>query len=253
MRRDAGVVKQFHTIKKLVDEATEVVNCGDAGQEGEVIQRWVLLEAKCRKPVKRLWISSLTEEAIRQGFATTCARASEFDKLYQAGKSRAVGDWLLGLNATRLFTLKYTTYQDKQLLSIGRVQTPTLALLVARHHEIQHFKPAPYWVLRTEYRGTLFAHVAPPKQAKAAEDAPDEQERLRALGYFVTEQEATEALEAVRPAPLVITDVEIKKGRESPPRLLRFDLAAGAVQQPAGAVGRGHAENRAGPVRERKP
>ncbi len=227
MRRDEGVVKQFHTIKKLVDGATEVINCGDAGQEGEVIQRWVLMEAQCRKPVKRLWISSLTEEAIRQGF-NNLRDGKEFDKLYQAGKSRAVGDWLLGLNATRLFTLKYTTYQDKQLLSIGRVQTPTLALLVARHHEIQNFRPAPYWVLRTEYRGTMFAHIAPPKQAKAADDAPDEQERLRALGYFVTEAEAQAALEAVRPAPLLITDVEIKKGRESPPRL--FDLTSLQVQ-----------------------
>ncbi|MFD1466971.1 DNA topoisomerase 3 [Hymenobacter caeli] len=227
MRRDEGVVKQFHTIKRLIDEATEVINCGDAGQEGEVIQRWVLMEAKCRKPVKRLWISSLTEEAIRQGF-NNLRDGKEFDKLYQAGKSRAVGDWLLGLNATRLFTLKYTTYQDKQLLSIGRVQTPTLALLVARHHEIQNFKPEPYWVLRTEYRGTMFAHIAPPKQAKAAEDAPDEKERLKALGYFVTEKEANEALEAVRPAPLTITDVEIKKGRESPPRL--FDLTSLQVQ-----------------------
>ncbi|MBF9144177.1 type IA DNA topoisomerase [Hymenobacter properus] len=227
MRRDEGVVKQFHTIKKLVDEATEVINCGDAGQEGEVIQRWVLQEAKCRKPVKRLWISSLTEEAIRQGFANL-RDAKEFDSLYQAGKSRAVGDWLLGLNATRLFTLKYTTYQDKQLLSIGRVQTPTLALLVERWHEIQNFKPEPYWVLKTEYRGTLFSHMAAPDKAKDADAAPDTKSRLRALGYFVTEEEARAALEAVRPAPLRVTDVEIKKGRESPPRL--FDLTSLQVQ-----------------------
>ena len=227
MRRDEGVVKQFHTIKRLVDEATEVINCGDAGQEGEVIQRWVLMEAKCRKPVKRLWISSLTEEAIRQGFQNL-REAKEFDSLYQAGKSRAVGDWLLGLNATRLFTLKYTTYQDKQLLSIGRVQTPTLALLVERWHEIQNFRPEPYWVLRTEYRGTMFSHVAAPEQAKDADAAPDTKARLRALGYFVTEEEAKAALEQVRPAPLVVTDVEIKKGRESPPRL--FDLTALQVQ-----------------------
>jgi DNA topoisomerase-3 len=227
MRRDEGVVKQFHTIKKLVDEAEEVINCGDAGQEGEVIQRWVLMEAKCRKPVKRLWISSLTEEAIRQGFANL-RDSKEFDSLYQAGKSRAVGDWLLGLNATRLFTLKYTTFQDKQLLSIGRVQTPTLALLVDRYHEIRNFKPEPYWVLRTEYRGTMFSHVAPPKQAKAADDEPDEKARLKALGYFVSEAEANEALEAVRPAPLVITNIEIKKGREAPPRL--FDLTSLQVQ-----------------------
>ena len=227
MRRDAGVVKQFNTIKELVAGATEVINCGDAGQEGELIQRWVLMEAKCRKPVKRLWISSLTEEAIRQGFQNL-KEGKEFDNLYQAGKSRAVGDWLLGLNATRLFTLKYTTFQDKQLLSIGRVQTPTLALLVARHHEIRNFKPEPYWVLRTEYRGTMFSHMAPPKAAKAADDAPDEQERLKALGFFVTEAEAQAALEAVRPVPLTVTDVEIKKGRETPPRL--FDLTSLQVQ-----------------------
>ena len=227
MRRDEGVVKQFQTIKRLVDEATEVINCGDAGQEGEVIQRWVLMEAKCRKPVKRLWISSLTEEAIRQGFQNL-REAKEFDSLYQAGKSRAVGDWLLGLNATRLFTLKYTTYQDKQLLSIGRVQTPTLALLVERWHEIQHFRPEPYWVLRTEYRGTMFSHMAAPDQAKDADAAPDTKTRLRALGYFVTEEEARAALEQVRPAPLRVTDVEIKKGRESPPRL--FDLTSLQVQ-----------------------
>jgi len=227
MRRDEGVVKQFQTIKRLVDEATEVINCGDAGQEGEVIQRWVLMEAKCRKPVKRLWISSLTEEAIRQGFQNLRA-AKEFDSLYQAGKSRAVGDWLLGLNATRLFTLKYTTYQDKQLLSIGRVQTPTLALLVERWHEIQNFRPEPYWVLKTEYRGTMFSHMAPPDQAKDADAAPETKSRLRALGYFVTEAEARAALEQVRPAPLRVTDVEIKKGRESPPRL--FDLTSLQVQ-----------------------
>ena len=227
MRRDEGVVKQFNTIKKLVSEATEVINCGDAGQEGEVIQRWVLMEAKCRKPVKRLWISSLTEEAIRQGFANL-REAKEFDSLYQAGKSRAVGDWLLGLNATRLFTLKYTTYQDKQLLSIGRVQTPTLALLVERWHEIQNFRPEPYWVLKTEYRGTLFSHMAAPDKAKDADAAPDNKARLRALGYFVTEKEAQAALKQVRPAPLRVTDVEIKKGRESPPRL--FDLTSLQVQ-----------------------
>jgi len=227
MRRDDGVVKQFNTIKRLLDAATEVINCGDAGQEGEVIQRWVIHEAKCRKPVKRLWISSLTEEAIRQGFQNL-RDGKEFDSLYQAGRSRAVGDWLLGLNATRLFTLKYTTYQDKQLLSIGRVQTPTLALLVARHHEIANFKPEPYWVLKTQYRDTTFTRINTEAEQKEAQDAPDEQSRLRALGYFVKEDEANKALEAVRPAPLTVTNVEIKKGRESPPRL--FDLTALQVQ-----------------------
>jgi DNA topoisomerase-3 len=227
MRRDDGVVKQFNTIKKLLDAATEVINCGDAGQEGEVIQRWVIHEAKCRKPVKRLWISSLTEEAIRQGFQNL-RDGKEFDSLYQAGRSRAVGDWLLGLNATRLFTLKYTTYQDKQLLSIGRVQTPTLALLVDRHHEIANFKPEPYWVLKTQYRDTTFTRINTEAEQKQAQDAPDEQSRLRALGYFVKEDEAKKALEAVQPVPLTVTNVEIKKGRESPPRL--FDLTALQVQ-----------------------
>lgn len=227
MRRDDGVVKQFNTIKRLLDAATEVINCGDAGQEGEVIQRWVIHEAKCRKPVKRLWISSLTEEAIRQGF-NNLRDGKEFDSLYQAGRSRAVGDWLLGLNATRLFTLKYTSYQDKQLLSIGRVQTPTLALLVDRHHEIANFRPEPYWVLKTQYRDTTFTRINTEAEQKEAQDAPDEQARLRALGYFVKEDEAKAALETVRPAPLTVTNVEIKKGRESPPRL--FDLTSLQVQ-----------------------
>ena len=227
MRRDDGVVRQFNTIKRLLDAATEVINCGDAGQEGEVIQRWVLHEARCRKPVKRLWISSLTEEAIRQGFQQL-REGKEFDSLYQAGRSRAVGDWLLGLNATRLFTLKYTTYQDKQLLSIGRVQTPTLALLVERYHEIRNFKPEPYWVLKTEYRGTTFTRINTEAEQKEAQDAPDEQSRLRALGFFVKEDEAKAALEMVRPVPLQVTSVEIKKGREAPPRL--FDLTSLQVQ-----------------------
>ena len=227
MRRDAGVVKQFNTIKGLLDRATEVINCGDAGQEGEVIQRWVLAEAKCRKPLKRLWISSLTEEAIRQGFANL-RDGKEFEKLYQAGKSRAVGDWLLGLNATRLFTLKYTTFQQKQILSIGRVQTPTLALLVDRYHEIRSFRPEPYWVLKTEYRGTLFSRVAPPDKLQEAEEAADTKSRLRAMGFFLSQDEANQVLEQVRAVPLTVTNVDIKKAREAPPRL--FDLTALQVQ-----------------------
>ena len=227
MRRDAGVVKQFNTIKELLDKATEVINCGDAGQEGEVIQRWVLAEAKCRKPLKRLWISSLTEEAIRAGFANL-RDGKEFERLYQAGKSRAVGDWLLGLNATRLFTLKYTTFQQKQILSIGRVQTPTLALLVDRYHEIQNFRPEPYWVLRTEYRGTMFSRVAPPDKLKEAEEAADTRSRLRAMGFFLSQEEANTVLAEVKAAPLTVTNVEIKKAREAPPRL--FDLTSLQVQ-----------------------
>ncbi|MBF9254199.1 DNA topoisomerase 3 [Pontibacter sp. 172403-2] len=198
--QNKGVEQQFRIIKKLLAEADEVINCGDAGQEGEVIQRWVLTEAKYRKPFKRLWISSLTEEAIRQGFAQL-REGSEFDSLYQAGKSRAIGDWLLGLNATRLFTLKYG--QGRQTLSIGRVQTPTLAMLVNRHHEIANFVPQPYWELKTIYRDTTFASTN---------------------GRFQKEEEAQQILGAIQQAELTITDVETKKGTESPPRL--FDLTS---------------------------
>ncbi len=226
LMQDEGVKKQFNTIKRLLAEADEVINCGDAGQEGEVIQRWVLTEAKYRKPFKRLWISSLTEEAIRQGFQNL-RDGKEFDRLYLAGKSRAIGDWLLGLNATRLFTLKYAQGRG-QVLSLGRVQTPTLALLVDRYHEIQNFKPEPYWVLRTEYRGTMFSHVAPPKKGKAEDDEPDEKARLKARGYFVSQEEADAAMAAVKDAPLTITGVEIKKALESPPAL--FDLTSLQVQ-----------------------
>ncbi|WP_162051876.1 type IA DNA topoisomerase [Pontibacter pamirensis] len=201
LMKDSGVQKQFNIIKKLLEKADEVINCGDAGQEGEVIQRWVLTEANYRKPFKRLWISSLTEDAIRQGFAKL-REGSEFDSLYQAGKSRAIGDWLLGLNATRLFTLKYAN-GSRQTLSIGRVQTPTLAMLVNRHHEIANFVPQPYWELKTVYRDTTFSSTN---------------------GRFQKEEEAQKILDAIRQAELTITDVEIKKGTESPPKL--FDLTS---------------------------
>lgn len=200
LMKDSGVQKQFKIIKQLLDNADEVINCGDAGQEGEVIQRWVLTEAKYRKPFKRLWISSLTEEAIRQGFARL-REGSEFDSLYQAGKSRAIGDWLLGLNATRLFTLKYA--QGRQTLSIGRVQTPTLAMLVNRHHEIANFVPQPFWELKTIYRETTFSSTN---------------------GRFQKEEDAQKIMEAIKQAELTITDVETKKGTESPPKL--FDLTS---------------------------
>jgi DNA topoisomerase-3 len=198
--KNKGVEQQFNVIKKLLEKAEEVINCGDAGQEGEVIQRWVLTEANYRKPFKRLWISSLTEDAIRQGFAKL-REGSEFDSLYQAGKSRAIGDWLLGLNATRLFTLKYAN--GKQMLSVGRVQTPTLAMLVNRHHEIANFVPQPYWELKTIYRDTTFSSTN---------------------GRFQKEEEAQKIMDAIRQEELTITDVEIKKGTESPPRL--FDLTS---------------------------
>ena len=201
LMQDSGVQKQFKIIKQLLDNAEEVINCGDAGQEGEVIQRWVLTEAKYRKPFKRLWKSSLTEEAIRQGFAKL-REGSEFDSLYQAGKSRAIGDWLLGLNATRLFTLKYAN-GSRQTLSIGRVQTPTLAMLVNRHHEIANFVPQPFWELKTVYRDVTFASTN---------------------GRFQKEEDAQKIMEAIKQAELTITDVETKKGTEAPRNL--FDLTS---------------------------
>ena len=149
-----GVKKQFAIIEKLISTAEEVINCGDAGQEGELIQRWVMSKAKCTAPVKRLWISSLTEEAIREGF-TKLQPGEKYDHLYAAGSARAIGDWLLGMNATRLYTLKYG--QNKQILSIGRVQTPTLALIVNRQKEIDAFRPEPYFEIKTIYRETTFS------------------------------------------------------------------------------------------------
>ena len=204
LMQDKGVQKQFKIIKSLLQGATEVINCGDAGQEGEVIQRWVLTEAKYRRPFKRLWISSLTEEAIRQGFSRL-REGAEFDLLYQAGKSRAIGDWLLGMNATRLFTLKYA--QGRQLLSLGRVQTPTLAMIVNRFLEIQNFKAEPYWELKTLYREAIFSSIT---------------------GKFISEEKATAVLEAIKGHLLTITDIEVKKGVESPPRL--FDLTSLQVE-----------------------
>ncbi|WP_207431259.1 type IA DNA topoisomerase [Sabulibacter ruber] len=199
-----GVEQQFKVIQKLLETAEEVINCGDAGQEGEVIQRWVLHQAKYRKPFKRLWISSLTEEAIRQGFAQL-REGKEFDQLYQAGKSRAIGDWLLGINATRLFTLKYA--QGRQLLSLGRVQTPTLAMIVHRHLEIQNFKPEPFWELKTVYREVTFSSTS---------------------GRFKDEAKALAILEQIKPAEFQIKDVETKRGTESAPRL--FDLTSLQVE-----------------------
>jgi DNA topoisomerase-3 len=192
--------KQFQVIKKLVKDATEVINCGDAGQEGELIQRWVLRQARNRKPVKRLWIASLTEEAIRDGFRQL-RDASEFDSLYQAGQSRAIGDWLLGLNATRAYTLRFS--QGKQVLSIGRVQTPTLAMLVQREKEIRNFNPETYWELHTTYREVRF---------KAD------------LERFFKKEDGAQALAAVQGHPFRILSVNKKKGKERPPQL--FDLTS---------------------------
>ena len=195
-----GVKKQFGIIKKLLKEANVVINCGDAGQEGELIQRWVLQMAKYRGKVLRLWISSLTPEAIKDGFQNL-KDASQFDNLFHAGRSRAIGDWLLGMNATRLYTLKYGGY--KQLLSIGRVQTPTLAMLVERHLEIENFVPKPFWELHTTYREVSFSCE---------------------LGKFEKKEAGEGVLQQVEGKPFVILSFTKKKGKEYPPKL--FDLTS---------------------------
>ena len=204
LKSNKGVKKQFQTIKKLVDTCEEVINCGDAGQEGELIQRWVLHKAQCKKPVKRLWISSLTEEAIKDGFRNL-RPAEEFDTLYHAGSSRAIGDWLLGINATRLYTMKFGKY--KQLLSVGRVQTPTLAMIVERQKAIESFKPEPFWELKTNYREVLFSY---------------------AKGRFQEKEKCEQILGEISDQPLTIDTVNIKKGKETPPKL--FDLTSLQVE-----------------------
>lgn len=197
---DKGVKKQFSVIKELFDKASLVINCGDAGQEGELIQRWVIKQAEYKGPVQRLWISSLTSEAIKEGFKKL-KPASDFDNLYYAGSSRAIGDWLLGMNATRLYTLKYGGY--KQVLSIGRVQTPTLAMLVNRHNEIENFQPKPYWELQTEYRDTVFNNTE---------------------GKFFTKEDGEKLLNKVSGKDLFISGIEKKDGKEYAPKL--FDLTS---------------------------
>lgn len=201
---DDGIKKQFKVIETLIASADEVINCGDAGQEGELIQRWVYQKARCTKPVKRLWISSLTDESIKEGFGTL-QDASSFDNLYFAGLSRAIGDWILGMNATRLYTLKYA--QSRNVLSIGRVQTPTLALIVARQREIENFVPEDYWEIKTKYRDTIFNSTK---------------------GKFKTESTASELVENIKQFPLTVTSVTKKKGKEAPLRL--FDLTSLQVE-----------------------
>lgn len=204
LKDDEGVKRQFHVIETLIASADEIINCGDAGQEGELIQRWVYQKARCNKPVKRLWISSLTDDSIREGFQHLQPSA-DFDNLYMAGLNRAVGDWLLGMNATRLYTLKYA--QSRNVLSIGRVQTPTLALIVARHREIENFVPEDFWEIKTIYRGVTFNSTR---------------------GRFKTEGEASLIVENIKSLPLTVTSVEIKRGKEAPPRL--FDLTSLQVE-----------------------
>ncbi len=201
---DKGIEKQFAIIEKLMSEAEAVINCGDAGQEGELIQRWVMQKAGCKCPVYRLWISSLTEESIREGFASL-KRQEEFNTLYEAGLSRAIGDWLLGINATRLYTIKYG--QSRQVLSIGRVQTPTLALIVNRQLEIDNFVSQPYWELKTIYRDTVFSVTK---------------------GRFSTVEEGEVFLQQVQGVPFEVVDIAKKQGKESPPRL--FDLTSLQVE-----------------------
>jgi DNA topoisomerase-3 len=199
-----GIERQFKVIETLVAQAEMIINCGDAGQEGELIQRWVLQKAGCKCPVRRLWISSLTEDAIKEGFRQLQEEA-KFNRLYEAGLSRAIGDWLLGMNATRLYTVKYG--QNKQVLSIGRVQTPTLALIVNRQLEIDHFNPEQYWELKTTYRETVFSAVK---------------------GRFASQDDGLAALERVRAEAFTITGVTAQKGEEAPPRL--FDLTSLQVE-----------------------
>ena len=197
---DKGIEKQFATIERLMQAADGIVNCGDAGQEGELIQRWVMQKAQAKCPVKRLWISSMTDEAIREGFASLKDQ-QDYQPLYLAGLSRAIGDWLLGMNATRLYTLKYG--QNRQVLSIGRVQTPTLALIVNRQKEIENFKPEPYWVLATVYRDTTFTATK---------------------GKFTSKEEGEKAFALIEGKPFTVTKVEKKEGKEQPPQL--YDLTS---------------------------
>lgn len=199
-----GVQKQFDTIKKLFTECEEIINCGDAGIEGELIQRWVMTLTGCQKPLKRLWISSMTDEAIKEGFAKL-REGKEFDRLYAAGNARAIGDWLLGMNASRLYTLKYAN--GKGVLSIGRVQTPTLALIVRRYEEIMNFVSKPFWEIKTNYRNVIFTS---------------------SNGRFETVEEATKVIEEIKTNLFEIISFEKKKGKEAPPKL--FDLTALQVE-----------------------
>lgn len=230
LKNDRGIEKQFAVIQRLMQQAEGIINCGDAGQEGELIQRWVMLKAGATCPVRRLWISSLTEEAIREGFATLKPQA-DYQSLYEAGLCRAIGDWLLGMNATRLYTLKYGR-QERGVppLSIGRVQTPTLALIVKRQEEIEHFTPEPYWVLTTVYRDVTFTAIMddPGADEAPAADEGSERRKTAVRRGFATEEEGRAALERIRLAPFTVTAVSRKNGTEAPPRL--FDLTSLQVE-----------------------
>ena len=207
LKQDKGIDKQFKIIERLFKHADRIINCGDAGQEGELIQRWVMQKVGIHCPVSRLWISSLTEESIRKGFEDLKDQ-SAYQSLYEAGLCRAIGDWLLGMNATRLYTLKYSSQRrGAPPLSVGRVQTPTLAMIVARCREIRDFVPQPYWVLATLYRNTLFTST---------------------VGKYDDEATASAALERIKGKDFVVTDIQQKRGKEAPPHL--FDLTSLQVE-----------------------
>ena len=245
IERDQGIEKQFKVIEKLMQAADEIINCGDAGQEGELIQRWVMQKAGAKCPVKRLWISSLTEESIREGFKSL-KEQKEYQPLYEAGLSRAIGDWLLGMNATRLYTLKYG--QNRQVLSIGRVQTPTLALIVNRQHEIENFEPKQYWVLSTLYRDTTFNAILKRSEEDLMAEIEKQKEKAEKAGLpfdvaealqkaeannpgiepIANEAQGMALLEQIKQAPFIITSITKKEGKEAPPRL--FDLTSLQVE-----------------------
>ena len=245
IEHDQGIEKQFRIIEKLMQSADEIINCGDAGQEGELIQRWVMQKAGAKCPVKRLWISSLTEEAIREGFKSLKDQ-KEYQPLYEAGLSRAIGDWVLGMNATRLYTLKYG--QNRQVLSIGRVQTPTLALIVNRQLEIEHFEPRQYWVLTTLYRDTTFTAILKKSEEDLMADIEKQKEKVEKAGQsfdvaealrkaeaanpgiepIASEEQGAALLERIKEAPFAITSVSKKEGKEAPLRL--FDLTSLQVE-----------------------
>ncbi len=233
LKNDKGIEKQFATIQRLMQQAEGIINCGDAGQEGELIQRWVMQKAGAKCPVKRLWISSLTEEAIREGFQKLKDQ-SEYQSLYEAGLSRAIGDWTLGMNATRLYTLKYRQ-GNGQVLSIGRVQTPTLALIVKRQQEIENFVPRQSWVLNTLYRDVKFTGIqrdedAEAEEAKEIEEASKQGKTIKSKGpiykqiEYADEQEGKDVVEAIKNQPFKVVSVTKKKGTEAPPRL--YDLTS---------------------------
>ena len=231
LKEDKGIEKQFNIIEGLFQKADEIINCGDAGQEGELIQRWVMQKAAAKCPVKRLWVNSLTEEAIREGFQTLKDQ-SAYQGLYEAGLMRAIGDWLLGMNATRLYTLKYAAGK-RQVLSVGRVQTPTLALVVTRQREIDNFVPRQSWVLSTLYRDTKFNAIERDEEAEAEDAAAvaaaaekGKKQKPKGIIYkpieYATEAEGKAIIEVIKEKPFTVLTVEKKKGTEAPPRL--YDL-----------------------------